>query len=232
MPNLNSSKQIRDILNPWSLSKEGADTLFGPTRDSLEEVSRLTMYLDEKAARVLTAVAFISALAATAYDVLHRNVLPSHPYWLNLFFNLLFYVYGTLVGLGAFCVITGIFPRLSMPVDWSPLGPWNSKSTKRDRQSALPGSFLFAPQIVKSSPREWAQSFVANDPHALKCAYVKDHIHEAYLVAEQISYKLGWLWAGMRAIQIANLILVAWFTLTGGETPLRKIAGPGLACAC
>ena len=145
MPLLNSSKQIRDILDPWNLSEEGAATLFGPTRDSLAEVSRLTMYLDEKAARVLTAVAFISALAATAYDVLHRNVLPSDPSWLNLFFNLLFYIYGTLVGLGAFCVITGIFPRLSMPVDWSPLGPRNSKTAALNRRPGLPGSFLFAP---------------------------------------------------------------------------------------
>jgi ABC-type multidrug transport system fused ATPase/permease subunit len=39
MPNLNSSKQIRDVLDPWSLSEEGAATLFGPTRNSLEEVS-------------------------------------------------------------------------------------------------------------------------------------------------------------------------------------------------
>jgi hypothetical protein len=222
MQTLNSSKQIRDILDPWSLSEEGAATLFGPTRDSLAEVSRLTMYLDEKAARVLTAVAFISALAATAYDVLHRNVLPSDPSWLNLFFNLLFYVYGTLVGLGAFCVITGIFPRLSMPMDWSPLGPRNSKTAALNRRPGLPGSFLFAPQMVKSSPREWAHSFVDNDPHALNCAYVKDHIHEAYLVAEQISYKLGWLWAGMRAIQIANLILVVWFTLTAARLLFGK----------
>lgn len=222
MPILNSSKQIRDILDPWSLSEEGAATLFGPTRDSLAEVSRLTMYLDEKAARVLTAVAFISALAASAYDVLHRNVLPSDPSWLNLFFNLLFYVYGTLVGLGAFCVITGIFPRLSMPVDWSPLGPRNSKTAALNRRPGLPGSFLFAPQMVKSSPREWAHSFVDNDPHTLNCAYVKDHIHEAYLVAEQISYKLGWLWAGMRAIQIANLILVVWFTLTAARLLFGK----------
>jgi hypothetical protein len=222
MPTVNSSKQIRDILDPWSLSEEGAATLFGPTRDSLAEVSRLTMYLDEKAARVLTAVAFISALAATAYDVLHRNVLPSDPSWLNLFFNLLFYIYGTLVGLGAFCVITGIFPRLSMPVDWSPLGPRNSKTAALNRRPGLPGSFLFAPQMVKSSPREWANSFVHNDPHILNCAYVKDHIHEAYLIAEQISYKLGWLWAGMRAIQIANLILVVWFTLTAARLLFGK----------
>src|SRR3984893_12443456 len=222
MPLVNSSKQIRDILDPWSLSEEGAATLFGPTRDSLAEVSRLTMYLDETAARVLTAVAFISALAATAYDVLHRNVLPSDPSWLNLFFNLLFYIYGTLVGLGAFCVTTGIFPRLSMPVDWSPLGPRNSKTAALNRRPGLPGSFLFAPQMVKSSPREWAHSFVNNDPHILNCAYVKDHIHEAYLVAEQISYKLGWLWVGMRAIQIANLILVAWFTLTAARLLFGK----------
>jgi hypothetical protein len=222
MADLNSSKQIRDVLDPWSLNQEGAATLFGPTRDSLEEVSRLTMYLDEKAARVLTAVAFISALAATAYDVLHRNVLPSDPYWLNLFFNLLFYLYGTLVGLGAFCVITGIFPRLNMPPDWSPLGAGSIKAAVRDRQSGLPASFLFAPQIVKSSPQEWAKAFVDNDPQTLKCAYVKDHIHETYLVAEQISYKLGWLWVGMRAIQIANLILVAWFTLTAARLLFGK----------
>jgi hypothetical protein len=222
MRELNSSKQIREVLDPWNLSEQGAETLFGPTRDSLGEVTHLTTYLDEKAARVLTAVAFISALAATAYDVLHRNVLPLHPYWLNLCFNLLFYAYGTLVALGAFCVTTGIFPRLNMPAGWSPLGARNLKSTAGDRQSGLPNSFLFAPQIVKSSPREWAKAFVDNDPHTLKCAYVKDHIHEAYLVAEQIPYKIGWLWVGMRAIQVANLILVAWFTLTAARLLFGK----------
>jgi hypothetical protein len=222
MKHLNSSKQIRDVLNPWNLSEEGAETLYGPTRDSLAEVSHLTMYLDEKAARVLTAVAFISTLAAAAHDVLARNILPLHSHWLNLFFNLLFYAYGTLVALGAFCVISGIFPRLNIPAGWSPIGRQDLNTPVSDQQSGLPNSFLFAPQIVKSSPREWAKAFVDTDPEALKSAYVKDHIHETYLVAEQIPYKLGWLWVGMRAIQIANLILVIWFTLTAARLLFGK----------
>jgi hypothetical protein len=222
MKHLTSSKQIRDLLDPWNLSKEGAETLYGPTRDSLAEVLRLTMYLDEKAARVLTAVAFISTLAATAYEVLGRDILPLHSHWLNLSFNLLFYAYGTLVALGAFCVISGIFPRLNIPPGWLPIGPQNLKSTVSDRQLGLPSSFLFALQIVKSSPQAWAKAFVDNDPEVLKSAYVKDHIHETYLVAEQIPYKLGWLWLGMRAIQVANLILVIWFTLTAGRLLVGK----------
>jgi hypothetical protein len=217
MKHSNSSKQIRDVLDPWNLSEEGAETLYGPTRESLAEVSHLTSYLDEKAARVLTAVAFISTLAAIAYDVLGRDIVPLHSRWLNLYFNLLFYAYGTLVALGAFCVISGIFPRLNIPPGWSPIRLRNPKPTADDPQTGLPSSFLFAPEIVKSSPRGWAQAFVDTNPEALKSIYVKDHIHETYLVAEQIPHKLGWLWVGMRAIQIANLILVIWFTLTAAR---------------
>jgi hypothetical protein len=222
MKNLNTSKQIREVLNPWKLSAEGAETLYGPTRDSLAEVVRLTMYLDEKAARVLTAVAFISTLAASAYEVLGRDMVRLHAHWLILCFNLLFYAYGTLVALSAFCVISGIFPRLNIPAGWSPIRPRDLKAMEGDREPGLPGSFLFAPQIVRSSPREWAQAFVDNDPGKLKSAYVKDHIHEIYLVAEQIPYKLGWLWVGMRAIQIANLILVLWFSLTAASLLFGK----------
>jgi|HubBroStandDraft_4_1064222.scaffolds.fasta_scaffold215136_1 hypothetical protein len=222
MKDSNSSKRIREVLDPWNLSRQSADTLFEPTRNSLVEVSRLTQYLDEKAARVLTAVAFISALASTVYGVLWREVLSSHPDWLNLCFNLLFFTYGTLVAAGAFCVISGIFPRFNIPADWLRFGTRKTNPAVNARQSGLPESFLFGPQIVKSSPVDWAKAFVDHDPDTLKSAYVKDHIHETYLVAENIPYKLGWLWIGMRAIQIANLILVAWFILIGARVLFAK----------
>src|SRR5207248_1780336 len=76
---LDAAAQIAPILRDWTIPKEHLSDMFQATQRSLETVTHLTEYEDDKANRILTAMAFMSAFAAVIFAVLPSRYPLSMP---------------------------------------------------------------------------------------------------------------------------------------------------------
>jgi putative hydrolase of the HAD superfamily len=195
---------MSEAFNAWHVRPEDLNCLYDLTRASLDEVTHLTGYEDAKASRILTAVAFLSALAGGVYGgSVSGDLLLGKPQFLVHAFHAGFFLFALAVIVGAACVVHAIRPRFNVP------GSWTDGDGVRSR--------LFAPIITKSSPADWASSFIDQTVGDVRSEYIKDHIRECYLVAEKLNRKLRPLQWGMRLFQLATILLLPiWLLLTAG----------------
>jgi hypothetical protein len=204
-----------DSVKPQDLDKRTADL----ASESLQWVNRLTDYEDQKASRVLSAIAFISALVAGMYGVLTPRqpdgsiqVLSgaAHISPCATLYHGLFFLYCFLIVCGAMLVVWSIRPRFDI-----------SRSHKAQlakgasARKARPRSFLFAPVILQCRPAEWVDSFLNRSSEELTGEYAKDFIHETYLIAEKTRAKLRVMQPGMFMLALACLVLAIWVPLAG-----------------
>jgi hypothetical protein len=192
-------------------------TLLQMSERSLIEVKHLTEYEDEKANRILTAIAFLSALAGVLYvGLLQGNrtagiLTVTKDSWVILY-HLVFGIYCLMTILGALLVINSVRPRFNVPKGWEA----SQKSNKAKVESfKIPSSFLFFEKILAVKPREWASAFTKQTISDIQTQYIKNYIHESYLVADKIRIKLKTLQAGMWLLQIAVLALAFWILIFG-----------------
>jgi uncharacterized integral membrane protein (TIGR00697 family) len=192
------------------------------SKKSLEEVKHLTEYEDEKANRILTAVAFLSALGGLLFVTLvPRNysgaVLglnnwnwPSWCYYVSFALFLFFLVLGTLL------VVWALKPRFNIPPSWG-------KMSKSDSNEIEPSSFLFFEQILKTGPQEWAGAFCKGSADQVKAKYIKCNITETYLVSDKIRKKLNYMQPGIFLLWLAVIFLGIWLV----SCALLMIIPPG-----
>src|ERR1700732_2423909 len=120
--------QIAPLLNNW---KKPADlpTLRELTAKSLDAVTHLTEYEDEKANRILTAMAFLSALVGVVFAAVvqkcpmsYVSQLGARGYCgsaLGLFaVYVLFPLYFLILAVGAALTIIAVRPRFRIPKTW------------------------------------------------------------------------------------------------------------------
>jgi len=207
-----SSKTILTELNNWTPTDTEAKLVIELAKDSLEKVLKLTEHLDNKAVRLLTAIAFLSAMSATLYSGVYRNVqladfaaTGSYRSALVALFHGIYLFYGIFVCIGAGGTIYGIFPRFNIQPAWR---------RSQHHTGAAPSSFLFAPKITESGPSVWAKAFVKADAKSLIVDYAKNYIHETYLVSEKIETKMNKSRLGLLALCVAPWILLAWLIVT------------------
>ncbi len=213
-----SSTEILNELKKWlmpsQLEDDNLDDLFQLSERSLIEVKHLTEYEDEKANRILTAVAFLSTLAGVLYiglvpkDTTGSIVGAIQGRLAPILYHIVFGIYCLLTIVGAFLVIKAVRPKFYVPKGWS-------RGT-----SSTPPSFLFFEKILEVSPKDWAHAFNINKQE-LKIQYIKDFIQESYLVAEKIRAKLKYLQPGVRLLQIAVLVLAIWIPICAWNVMAR-----------
>jgi len=200
-----SAAQIALNLKNWSIPPEHLSEMFEATQRSLETVTHLTEYEDEKANRILTAMAFLSAFAAVIFAIVPSRYPLSFPGMLirtglrrdaYLLFGTYagFVVYAVTLILGVAFVLHGMRPRFNIPKGWRPDG-------------SKPGSHLFFAKIVEVSPADWANAFLNTGKDEVLSAYVKNSILETYLVAEKIVPKIKWLKRGVMLFQVSTIVL-------------------------
>lgn len=198
-------------------------------RWSLETVTHLTEYEDEKANRILTAIAFLSALVGVVFAA----IVQRYPFSaisklggsgeqfaprLLLTVYCLFGVYFVLLALGTALTLWAVRPRFRIPAIW--------KSPK-----PTPASMLFFEEILKVSGRNWASAFTTTSPEKLELEYTKNSILETYLIAQKIPKKLqpltkaGWLFFASTLVLIILLPLCA-ATVVCLETASTTISAP------
>ncbi|MGA2253128.1 MAG: hypothetical protein ABSG53_00575 [Thermoguttaceae bacterium] len=200
-------QQVIDIasaLRSWTPAQ--AEPIGSLARWSLESVTHLTEYEDEKANRILTAIAFLSALVGVVFAaIVQRYPFSSlaalgrpERHWeaqLLIVVYSSFAVYFVLLSLGAALTLWAVRPRFRIPKVW-------------ERTHKMPGSFLFFQEILKVSGSDWASAFTQTSPDQLQTQYIKNSILETYLIAQKIPKKLRPLKKGLWLFFASTVVLV------------------------
>jgi putative hydrolase of the HAD superfamily len=182
------------------------DKLLPLGRESLETVTALTEYEDGKAGRVLTAIALLSAAAGTIYAAMLKELVPVLPWWDGVIFNGLFLGYAGINGIGVVLLVRAIYPWFNIPSYWR---------KKKERSSGRPKSMIFGPLIAAVTPEAWADAFKEQPASDLEVCYLKNYIHESYLIAEKILRKYKRLRNALWFVAIGNaLLLPIWVGYT------------------
>jgi hypothetical protein len=197
-------------LAAWRLPADNdeLDALTALSERSLKEVKSLTEYEDNKAQRVLAAVAFLAAFAAGIFAVSSRSLIeakvlaisisPQLPInWLGLALFGGFALYGVLLLSGAGTVLYAIAPRFNVPSTWKPA-------------KEFPSSFLFFKPILEVAPEKWVNAFAASDTTRLRQEYIKNSVIETYLVADKIRTKMVPLTRGVNILTWSIAVLLLW----------------------
>jgi hypothetical protein len=190
-------KEILGELKKLPSQKESLDETLELARFSLETVTHLTEYEDEKANRILAAMAFLSAFAAIVFSVFAEKFHPGSLMELSLTRHyytcacigvvyLAFLVYCAQIVIGASLCNRAVRPRFFVPKSWS----GSSSGSK-------PASFLFFQKILETGAKNWGSTFASLTPLELKREYTINCIVETYLIAEKIRVKLKPLQTGI-----------------------------------
>ena len=200
-------------LESWNPAADDLDQLSASTSRSLEAVTHLTEYQDDKANRILTAMAFLSAFAAALFAAFLQQYPVGSParflavglafeaYWLTGLYCI-FGIYVTILVLGASLVVWALRPRFNLPASWSASA------------TTTPKSFLFFTKILESGPANWANAFVQIAPYELRLEYTKNCILETYLISEKIRQKLRFLQPGVTMLWSSTPFLALWLLLS------------------
>lgn len=210
-------------LEAWQIPTEAVDSVHDLARASLVEVKALTEYEDGKVSRLLTIIAFLSAVVAAAFTrfsmmypwpggAAYENVLLLLP----LAAYAAFFLYVLVVTWSVLRVLAGIRPTFNEPASW-----------KNSSTVGLPGSMVFYARILDVPAPKWAEAFqqlTGSDGKGLKSYYAKCYIAEAYLVAEKVATKLKIVETGVTALRAAMWILFAFFILFAAAIVTAPVA--------
>jgi len=211
-----SSKPLRAMLDEWTIGDDAIDSVHDGARASFAEVKSLTEYEDGKASRLLTIVAFLSAVVAAVFTRFASEY--AWPGFANFTLTidwlfpaatyLAFLLYITLVTLSVLLILEAIRPRFNRPSSWT-----NGDISK------LPKSMLFYELIHSATPEQWGQAFKTltadQTPKRLKEYYAKCYIYESHLIAGKVADKLRLIAPGVKCLRLAMWVLLFFFLLFG-----------------
>lgn len=189
--------------------EQSLDKMYEMARFSLETVTHLTEYEDEKANRVMTAVAFLSALAAVVFSAFADKFPPASllessrsGYHLQLILVLVYLSFATycvMVILGAALTLNAVRPQFNIPTAW-----------KRSHKAGPPSSFLFFDKILEAGGKNWGNAFAGTGVVELKRKYTQNCILETFLIAQKIRRKLKPLQRGIRLFWLSSFMLLVF----------------------
>jgi hypothetical protein len=200
-------------LNTWQIPDDALDRVHDAAKTSLTEVKALTEYEDGKVSRLLTVVAFLSAVVGAVFARFasdyawpgFRCAALTTTWILPVATYAAFFVYIVLVTWSVFRVLGAIKPTFNVPATWKGAG-----------SPSLPTSMVFYQGILDVQAPQWGEAFVAMaqpDGKELKRYYAKGYIAETYLIAEKVADKLSLLAPGIAALRVAMAILLGFFVL-------------------
>lgn len=232
LPDAEIIRDIEAALPAGPPDEATAAELLKHCRETLDEVKELTEYQDQKATRLLTIVAFLSALAgalfarlADAYPllVLLKSGLRPLAFIAVIGAYITFAMFVVLAIAGALVIFHATRTVFKYPRTPDP-GTADSR----------PSSMLFYAGIIGVTPGQWASTFVA--PGVERAAwrtnvgeqYLRSYIVESYLVAAKVADKLRYLQPGQQlllfAIRMLLLFVLALVFVTASIAPPPKTA--------
>ncbi|MGY4629839.1 hypothetical protein [Bradyrhizobium sp. USDA 4486] len=209
-------------LDGWSIPTDALDRVHDGAKASLAEVKALTEYEDGKASRLLTIVAFLSAVVAavftrfaTDYPWPGFGAIDTDRYSaLTMATYAAFFTYVLLVTVSVLIILGAVKPRFNIPKTWK-------AGSKPDR----PPSMLFYKGILDVTAPTWGEAFIGlgtKKGDDLKAYYAKCYIAESYLIAEKVADKLRLLSPGVGLLQAAMWVLLVFFLLSGANVMMVK----------
>ncbi|KWV58234.1 hypothetical protein AS156_36170 [Bradyrhizobium macuxiense] len=209
-------------LDGWSIPTDALDRVHDGAKASLAEVKALTEYEDGKASRLLTIVAFLSAVVAAVFTRFAADypwpgfgAFGTDPFSaLTIATYAAFFAYVLLVTGSVLIILWAVKPRFRIPKTWK-------AGSKPDR----PTSMLFYKGILDVTAPTWGEAFIAlgtKEGADLKAYYAKCYIAESYLVAEKVADKLRLLKPGVGVLQAAMWVLLGFFLLAGANVIMVK----------
>lgn len=213
-----AAAQIALVLKDWSIQGGDLEGFTQAAQRSLDTVTHLTEYQDDKANRILTAMAFMSAFAAVIFAVvpsryplsvlqlLLRDGLRPEACLLFALYGV-FVLYALTLTIGVVFVLHAVRPRFNVPRGWKPEG-------------SKPASYLFFEKIVEVSPTDWANAFVGTKKEDLLNAQVKNAVMETYLIAQKIGVKMKWLSLGVKLFVASTIVLAILLPLIAATVVL------------
>jgi hypothetical protein len=215
---VDAAAQIAPVLKDWNIPKEHLLEISGAAQRSLEAVTHLTEYQDDKANRILTAMAFMSAFAAVVFAVVPSRYSLAMPLILlraGLLWEacLLFVLYGAFIvyaltlTIGVAFILHAVRPRFNVPTAWKPDG-------------SKPASYLFFEKITEVSPADWANAFANAKENEILAAQAKNSVLETYLIADKIGLKMQWLSRGVRLFFVSTIVLAVLLPLVAATLVL------------
>ena len=208
-------RKIAAVLKELSPSHDELDDVLGHARETLDEVKALTDYQDGKATRLLTIIAFLSALAGVLFGKL-ADLYPLHVWvaraevtWWHLALICVAYIGFAIFALLAVCGAMVTFHALR--------ARFRYPKTSRDGRA---NSFLFFREILGVPPGDWARSYVAPDDRTklagdIKLRYFHNYVTESYLIAAKVADKVRYLVPAQSLLASATRTLVLWLLVSG-----------------
>lgn len=204
-------RKLVDELKDWQIPDAAVDTVHDVAQASLNEVKALTEYEDGKVSRLLTVVAFLSAVIGAVFTRFASDytwpALAEYQgtvhWWFPFLAYAAFFTYVVIVTAAVVVLLIAIRPKFNLPASWAGAA-----------KQGLPPSMLFYKGILDVTGQQWAKAFVdqANGKgQKLKAHYAKCYISEAYLVAQKVGDKLRWAAPGVFALLVAMFVLLAFF---------------------
>ncbi|WP_338638368.1 hypothetical protein [Burkholderia pyrrocinia] len=216
-------KEIEDALKPLDEMAHIDERYLDRAKDSLAEVKNLTEYQDQKSARLLTIIAFLTAAAGALF----AKFIDAYP--LRQLFEVS-WVYGVPVAIvylafGLFIVFVAFGALVSFHATqtrfvWPEIKAvrqGGAKDVDRSDEAIFDEalSHLFFKSIIRTKPDGWANSFVKkvasdNGENSLTVRYYKNYISESYLVAAKCGDKLRYLQPAQKLLQCSIRLLIVW----------------------
>lgn len=204
-------------LEEWKIPPGALDRIHDGAKASLTEVKALTEYEDGKISRLLTIIAFLSAVVGAVFTRFATDY-PWPGLWmpatnclsvLTIATYLAFFAYVLLVTASVLVILGAVKPQFNLPKSWT-----------NSAREGLPSSMLFYARIVDVTAPSWGEAFVklgTGNGDDLKAYYAKCYIAETYLVAGKVADKLRVLSPGVGALRAAMGILLLFFLLFGAN---------------
>lgn len=204
-------------LNDWTIPNDALDRAHEGAKASLAEVKALTEYEDGKVSRLLTIIAFLSAVVGAVFtrfvvdfpwpgfDAPKTSSLSA----LIVGAYIAFFVYVLLVTTSVLVILKAVKPQFNVPKTWT-----------GSSRPGLPPSMLFYARILDVNAPTWGDAFIklATDKgDNLKAYYTKCYIAESYLVAGKVAEKLRLLSPGVGMLRAAMWVLLLFFALFGAN---------------
>lgn len=240
-------KIIEDVVQSLNSAQMPADigAYLERGRESLDEVKNLTEYQDQKVTRLLTIVAFLSALSGALFSQF-ADAYPLRASFASLGWSgggmLVVCTYASfgLFAVSAVCGALVVFHATRTRFKYrDPEPPAEGAAPRRA------GSYLFFPEIIKITPTDWAKSFCSrptgpgHHTHVtldaqLQLRYFKNYVAESYLVAAKVADKLRYLMPAQSILLFSIRMLLIWvllfaITLTAVPETTRKRDQPSIS---
>jgi hypothetical protein len=191
---MNDELQKMDFANA-----EDTATYLERAQASYEEVKSATEYQDQKTARLLTILAFLTAAAGTIFSKIFDRYSLTKLDHLSLATGLvgltyiLFAAYFLMIATGALISFYAMQTRFKE----------SEVATEKLR------SLLFFKYIAITEPRAWARQFTVH-ANELTATYIRHYVIETYILATKASDKVRFLQPAQDMLQNAIKVLVVW----------------------